>query len=176
MALNAILDRPIEANNAGRKIPPATAEARLSGILPNLRFRLAEALGREPLFLTDSGELSTWDSLIEYRAKQLGVSARTLYRWLEKFETSGLAGLADQPRSDRGTFASLRGRGAAIAFITIQRFEGRDPFSIHRELAGIWTDFYSDGSRPPSYGTVRNFCKSLRSAERGNERAGDAAA
>jgi hypothetical protein len=176
MALNAILDRPIEANNADRKIPPATAEARLSGILPNLRFRLAEAMGREPIFLADSCELSTWDSLIEYRAKQLGVSARALYRWLEKFENAGLAGLAQQRRRDRGTFKALRGRSAAIAFITIQRLEGRDPSSIHRELAGIWTDFYSDGSRPPCYGTVRNFCKSLRSAERGNERAEDAAA
>ena len=40
-------------------------------------------------------------------ARQQGVNQRTAQRWAARYRQHGLAGLADQPRADRGGYRSL---------------------------------------------------------------------
>lgn len=139
-----------------------TAAARLRVIEPILKFQAAQLLGKQPLVLPLSGgePITKVEPLVEERAWQFGLSARTVWRWLAAFRERGLAGLQDAPRSDFGTLRAFRGRGLALAVAFGLFSEGQTARAIHGALVELWPSLYP-GSKPPSYPSVRQLLRSL---------------
>ncbi len=86
------------------------------------------------------------------------ISIRTIQRWMKTYREQGLVGLADPPRSDKGTARTLPQQ-------TIHLIEGlalqtlrRSAASIHRQVTAIATE---QGWKPPTYARVRQIIKSL---------------
>jgi hypothetical protein len=139
-----------------------SAETRVAGVLPLLKFRAALAEGRKLSYLTgDGSEVSTWRELIAHRAHQVGVSGRTLYRWLARLEKFGERGLENRSRCDKGLFRKFQDRALAVAFVFARHVEGLTARAIHRALAVEWPKIYRDGSVAPCYDTLRLFVHSL---------------
>ncbi len=139
-----------------------SAKTRETGVLPLLKFRAALAQGRKLSYLTlDASEVSTWRELVAHRALQVGVTARTLYRWLARLEKFGVRGLENRSRSDKGFSRKFQDRALAVAFVFARHVEGITTRAIHRALAAEWGRIYSDGSVAPCYDTVRLFVHSL---------------
>src|SRR6476660_1439557 len=83
-------------------------------------------------------------------AREQGIVLRTAQRWLRRYRTSGLAGVARQPRTDRGrrTFPSDLVRlieGLAL------RVPAQTVAAIHRQAVTVAAE---QGWPAPSYGTV----------------------
>jgi putative transposase len=103
----------IENSDGGRKAIPATsvktctdAQAGTRGDLQNVRSEVWEsAKERYTLIrpLVELGPRKRTRSDVEKAAASSGRSVATIYRWLEKFETTGLmSSLVRAPRSDKG--------------------------------------------------------------------------
>lgn len=139
-----------------------SAKTRVAGVLPLLKFRAALAEGRKLSYLTlDGSEVSTWPELVAYRAHQVGVTGRTLYRWLRQLEKFGERGLENRSRRDKGFSRKFQDRALAVAFVFARHVEGLTVSAIHRALAAEWLKIYRDGSAAPCYDTVLNFVRSL---------------
>jgi hypothetical protein len=146
-----------------RKLTP---DERLHAIMPTFVWNAQKALGKHPVAITSSGELiETLDAFLRLCASRMSTTSRSLYRWRDRFLSSGGAveALRDRPRSDKGVSRLFQGRTSAVAVICGLHAQGRTPTEIYNTLAQIWPDLYP-GSRVPSYATVRAFIiQSLRS-------------
>lgn len=150
------------AGKRPRRAGSRKQRARLRAIRPLLRFRARKAAGQEPAVLLPSGdEITSWNQLIFYRARQVRVSVSTLYEWLRRFERSGFAGLAESPRADKGTFRKFENCPVGVSFVFDKGTGGQNAASITRALSRIWPNISGDGSPPPTYPTVRSLLKSL---------------
>jgi hypothetical protein len=58
---------------------------------------------------------NTADAVVEFLARQHGHGNRTLYRWCAQFRRSGLAGLVDRTRADKGQARALN--QASLSFL-----------------------------------------------------------
>ena len=122
------------------------------------RFRLRQVVGDSAVVLTGEGlELRRLSDLIAYLSRVSGVSTRAIWRWYSIFTREGQPGLIRKHRSDRGSSRSLDSRGLAVLFILDKRADNWRASVIHRALATIWPRLYRDGSRAPSYATLRRF-------------------
>jgi hypothetical protein len=142
-------------------------EFRRHAISPMLRWTAGQisGMGCVVLLLDADVEIRTLDELACYQAKELGISARTLWRWYRAFREFGHAGLVDAPRRDRGTSHFFTRRGVAAAFVIDKCFRGWKSSAIHRALVAKWPQLCHDGSRPPCRPTVRGYARSFRSFE-----------
>ncbi len=144
-----------------RIVGPSTARGRFSVILPLLRFRSRQAVGENPRVFTPSGaEIVAFTQLARYRARQFHVSERQVFRWLKRFEQGGYAGLADQPRSDRGVSRFFLSRPLVVAFVVTRYLEGWNVVSIHEALRMAWTRLRCGSSPLIHVDTLRQFLKS----------------
>ena len=122
------------------------------------RFRLRQVVSDSTIVLTPEGqELSRLCDLVGYLARVSGVSTRAIWRWYSIFTREGQQGLVRKHRSDRGSSRSLDSRGLAVLFILDKRADNWRASVIHCALATIWPRLYCDGSRAPSYATLRRF-------------------
>jgi transposase len=81
------------------------------------RLKIIEPLinpGAYPLLWS---QLTRKGAVIDWISKQHGVKRRTIYRWLDRFEQHGIAGLVPRDRSDKGTPRALN--GAALDFLIV---------------------------------------------------------
>jgi putative transposase len=83
-------------------------------------------------------------------ARAAGVPLRTLERWAQRYRTEGLAGLARQPRADRGTRKFPAELIGLVEGLALQR-PPPTAAAIHRQLLGIAAQ---QGWPAPSYRTV----------------------
>lgn len=151
------------ANTAQTAVPRLvrTSRRRFLAILPLLKVRAAEARNRPTMILSGFGkELDSFDEQVHYCAALAGVSGRTIYRWLKRFEREGLTGLRKQPRTDKDTFRSFAKRGAALGLVVVELLNGHSPARAHRILCDAWARLYR-GSRPPSFSTIYKLRESL---------------
>src|SRR6202030_719441 len=88
-------------------------------ILMPLKFRAAEAEGKQPVILVlETGEeIATWERLLVYHAGRIGCCTRTLRRWVTRYERHGYAGLVSRPRRDRGHSKTFYMRLLAADFV-----------------------------------------------------------
>lgn len=90
-------------------------------------------------------------------AKQSGVSARTVERWVARYRRDGLAGLVRAPRVDRG-----QRRFPSDLIGLIEGLALRKPPStaaaVHRQVIGV---AQREGWTPPSYSTVYGIIRRL---------------
>ncbi len=143
-----------------RIVGPSTARGRFRVILPILRFRARRALGQDPRVLLPSGEeVASFDRLVRYRARQAHVSSRTIFRWLDRFQSGGYAALKEQPRRDRAISRTFSKRPAVVAFIVTRYMEGWNVVTIHEALRQVWARLCRDSSPFPCLDTVRVFLK-----------------
>lgn len=151
------------ANAAQKAVPRLvrTSRRRFMAILPLLKVRAAEARNRPVMMLSGLGkELNSFDEKVRYCADLAGVSDRTIYRWLRRFEREGLTGLREQPRKDKDTFRSFVKRGAALSLVVVEFLNGHTPACAHRKLCEVWGRLYP-GSRPPSFSTLYKLHEAL---------------
>lgn len=86
------------------------------------------------------------------------ISLRTVQRWIKSFREQGLAGLADQERSDKGASRSLPQEGIRLIEGFALQTPPRSVASIHRQITTIAGE---QGWKPPSYGRVSQIIKGL---------------
>jgi hypothetical protein len=136
---------------------------RLRVVLPLARYRTRQLLGESPLMLTSTGaELRTLTEVIRYVARVSHVGERSVQRWFARFLRNGVAGLKSKVRKDRGTSKAFDRRGLILAFIWDKEADGCSVRQIRTAIALLWPRLYSDGSRPPSYASLRRFLKQVR--------------
>lgn len=85
-------------------------------------------------------------------AIKLGISVRSLYRWMHRFDAAGKDGLRDSRRRDVGKPRILRFVAASL-LVLLKRAEGWNMRAIHRHLIRQWPQLHP-GFRRPSYGMV----------------------
>jgi putative transposase len=90
-------------------------------------------------------------------ARAEGVALRTAQRWLQRYRAQGLAGLARQPRSDRGTTTFPAELVGLIEGLALQRAPPTAA-SIHRRVSTIAREH---GWPVPSYATVAGVVRRL---------------
>jgi hypothetical protein len=93
------------------------------------------------------------EELLAARAAELGVSSRTLHRWIAAYE-----------RRSPGTKLRFDFPVAAF-FVTLKHSEGASVRAIHELLASEWPNLYP-GKPCPCYTTLLAFVRSLPSASR----------
>jgi transposase InsO family protein len=139
------------------------ARARLDAIRPLLDFRQRTNGHRPTIRLGDGRSVSNVNDLAEYIAAQQKppVSSRTLFRWLDKFDTHGYSGLADRPRKDRGRSRFFEEHAIASVFLQ-QKFlhEGLSREMAWEALCRDWRRIGEKGLTP-CYDTARNFLNAL---------------
>ncbi len=87
-----------------------TARARFAVVSSLIEWRDGS---RAPFITQDGREIRTFDDLVQYHAASAGIAARTVYKWLSRYEQGGTTplakfkALADHARSDRGLSRSL---------------------------------------------------------------------
>ena len=94
------------------------------------------------------------EELLAARAAELGVSSRTLHRWIADYEG----------RLPGGTKLRFDFPAAAL-FVMLKHSEGATVRAIHKLLASVWADLYP-GKPCPCYTTLLSFVRSLSSAPR----------
>jgi hypothetical protein len=102
-------------------------------------------------------------------AQQPQLSARTIYRWVARFEkaidegTNPYAALADAPRKDQGKSKFFAQHPAAAAWVIAKYVGPKDRISnlrlLHEALAREWPKLSIKGE-PPSYATLRAYVDS----------------
>lgn len=76
---------------------------RFAAIRPILRFLAAKKAGQQVVILPLYGpEISNPTQLVKYLAIERGVCKLTVWRWLKRFRQSGIEGLRNRVRRDRG--------------------------------------------------------------------------
>ena len=148
MAKNAKSPQPVSSRK-GKRAPHST-EFKRHALGPLLRYLAALASGGRVAGLTQAAKR---------RARQVGVSSRTIFRWLRRVRDFGEAGLEFRGRRDRGTFRRFTDRNLAVAFVCARLVKGMSAKAIHGELRSKWGELYAD--RPPCYDTLRNFVRSI---------------
>jgi len=111
--------------------------------------------------LPSGEEVASFDRLVRYRARQAHVCSRTIFRWLDRFQSGGYAALKEQPRRDRAISRTFSKRPAVVAFIVTRYVEGWNIVSIHEALRQVWARLCRDSSPFPCLDTVRVFLKSM---------------
>jgi transposase InsO family protein len=139
------------------------AEQRYAAIEPLLDFRRRTNGHRPNIRLADGRVVSTLNDLVEYIAAQQKppVSSRTVFRWLDRFDTHGYSSLADRPRKNNGQSRIFQEHPAAAALLQ-EKFlhEGLSRQMSWEALVREWPKIEKKGE-PPSYGTARNFLNAL---------------
>jgi Homeodomain-like domain len=159
MPLSAISpEQPRAAGKRPNRVRFRTRKSRLWAIRPLLKFQATRAEGEQPVFLISGDHISSLAGLASYRAAQLRISERTLWRWYKRFNQSGLIGLRREPRSDKGVSRIFQGRSLAVAFIYDRHEKGLTARAVFEALMQRWNFLYP-GSRPPSCSLVRDFLK-----------------
>jgi len=138
-----------QPQRAGKRAPHSTKFKR-HALRPLLRYLAALASG---------GRVAGVNEAAERRARQVGVSSRTVFRWLRLVRDFGEAGLQSGARRDKGISRRFTDRNLAVAFVCARLAEGMSAEAIHTELRGKWRELSAD--RPPCYDTVRNFVRSI---------------
>ena len=134
---------------AGKRAPHST-EFKRHALRPLLRYLAALASG---------GRVAGSTQAAERRARQVGVSSRTIFRWLGRVRDFGETGLQFPARRDKGLSRRFADRNLAVAFVCARLVEGKSAKAIHGELRSKWEELYED--RPPCYDTVQNFVRSI---------------
>ena len=139
------------------------AEQRYAAIEPLLDFRKRTNGHRPNIRLANSRVVSTLNDLCEYIAAQQkpAVTPRTIFRWLDRFDTHGNSSLADRPRKDHGQSRIFEEHPAAAALLQ-EKFlhEGLSRQMSWEALVREWPKIGGKGEAP-SYGTARNFLNAL---------------
>jgi len=149
MAEIVILLRP--PKRAGKRAAARrSADFKRRALHPLLRYLAAWAAG---------GNVAGLNRAAERRARQVGVSVRSIFRWLRLVRDFGEAGLQYRARRDKGLSARFVDRQLAVAFVCARLVEGASARAIHCELKTKWRELYAD--KPPCYDTVRNFIRSI---------------
>jgi hypothetical protein len=94
------------------------------------------------------------EELLAARAADVGVSSRTLFRWVADYE-------GRQPGGTKLRFDFP----AAALFVTLKHFEGTSTRAIHELLVAEWPTL-CPGKPCPSYSTLLAFVRSLPSASK----------
>lgn len=156
-----------QPKGAGKRAKPQRShslQAKVRALLPLLRVHGKMALGEQAvIFLSSGAELSRFDELVRHRASQVGVSGRTLYRWLKRFEESGERGLKKAPRRDKNLFQMFRNFPGVAALVLLKHAEGCSTSAIYKELVRELPNLHP-GKRVPSCAGLGLFIKSLASA------------
>lgn len=92
------------------------------------------------------------EELLAVRAAEIGVSLRTLHRWIAAHE-------GRLPGSTKLRFDFP----AAALFVALRHFEGATTRAIHKLLASEWPTL-CPGKPCPCYTTLLSYVRSLRSA------------
>jgi transposase len=132
------------------KRAPHSADFKRHALRPLLRYLAAR---------TSGGRLAGLNQTVERRARRVGVSGRTIFRWLRRVRDFGEAGLQFRARRNKGFSTRFADRKLAVAFVCARLVEGMSAKAIHSELRSKWGELYAD--RPPCYDTVRNFVRSI---------------
>lgn len=90
-------------------------------------------------------------------AREHGIVLRTAQRWLRRYREHGLAGLAHQPRVDRGRCAFSPDLVRLIEGLALQ-IPAQSVAAIHRRAVAVAEE---RGWQPPSYGTVYGLVRRL---------------
>jgi putative transposase len=139
------------------------ARARLKAIEPLLDFRARTNGHRPTIRLADGRSVSTLADLAEYVSAQQKppVSSRTLFRWLDRFDSHGYSALADTPRKDKGQSRFFEEHAAGAAFLQ-QKFlrEGLSREMAWEALVREWKKIGEKGETP-CYDTARNYLNAL---------------
>ena len=137
-------------NSTRRRPRRNSTEFKRHALRPLLRYLAALASGGRVAGLTQAAKR---------RARQVGVSSRTIFRWLRRVRDFGERGLQFPARRDRGVCKRFADRNLAVAFVCARLAEGKSAKAIHTELRTKWGELYED--RPPCYETVQNFVRSI---------------
>src|SRR6266699_468481 len=139
------------------------ARAQLDAIRPLLDFRERTNGKRPTLRLSGGKTVSTLEELAEYIAAQQkpSVCSRTLFRWLEKFDSGGYPALPRKPRSDKDKSRFFEEHPAAALFLQNKFLkEGLSREMAWEALCHDWKKIGEKG-RMPSYPTARRLLKRL---------------
>jgi hypothetical protein len=146
------------------------ADRRLNAISPLLEFR-RRSNGHRPVFETQDGrQLRSMDGLAAYLAEQHRVTSRTIWRWYRAWMTGGYAALADDTRSDKGSFRSVEKCGALLdaglerklsLSEYLQRKYLAERLSIRLAHQAMLRDWPQGAGEAPCYQTVRRFLAAL---------------
>jgi hypothetical protein len=132
----------------GSKRPRRDASFKLLAAGPLLAYRFAVAAGGRPPL-----------PRVERRARQLGCSGQSIFRWADLIAEFGERGLATTPRREKGISRRFKDRPLAVAFVFARFVRGLTPAAIHRELISEWPRLYGD--KVPSPNTVAAFLRSI---------------
>ena len=145
---------PTHATNPGDQPPPALAASSPPGALVALsEAQRAAATARFELLkphLHDGVPLARV-------AREAGVPLRTLQRWLARYHTAGLAGLARKARSDQGQRRLPMELVGLIEGLALRR-PVPTIATVHRRAGEVAA---ANGWPVPSYGRVYNIVRSL---------------
>ena len=86
------------------------------------------------------------------------VPASTVQRWVKRYREKGIAGLADEERSDKGTSRRLPPDAITLVEGLALQTPPRSTAAIHRQVTAIAQE---QGWNPPSYARVRQIIKNL---------------
>lgn len=135
------------------------AHARLAAIEPLLDFRRRTNGHRPTIALPGGRSVDTLNDLAEWIASQQkpAVSARTVYRWLDRFDKGGLAALGDAPRKDKGQSRYFSEHPLAAEFLRNKYLnECLSAQMCWEALCRDWRKTGESGA-PPCYSTTVNF-------------------
>ncbi|HLZ92957.1 MAG TPA: hypothetical protein VKQ28_14685 [Candidatus Acidoferrum sp.] len=138
-------------------------DVRYRAISPLLDFRKNTNGHRPKIRVGDGRVISNLNELAAYLAAQQNppISSRTLFRWLDRFDTHGYAALADRVRKDKGQWKFFGQHLAATAFVEGKYLREGLSFQMSWEaLVREWPKLEKKGE-PPSYATVRNYLRGL---------------
>jgi transposase InsO family protein len=135
------------------------AHARFEAIRPLLDFRKHRKGDRPAIRLANGKTVSTMDGMAEYIGAQQTppVKKCTIWDWLRRFDTCGIAELADRPRKDKGKSRFWDQHPAGAAFLQQKYFnEGLMAKMSWEATCREWKRIGEKGSRP-KYNTARIF-------------------
>lgn len=112
------------------------------------------------------------NALLDEHGRRAGVSGRTLRRWLERFRTAGMDGLAARERPPRRKARVLDAACATLIRETYLQPTQPSVAAVHRQVATLRS---SQGRPVPSYWSVWRYCVELPAAEVCLAREGQAA-
>jgi transposase-like protein len=148
MAKNA---KSAEQPERAGKRAPHSADFKRHALRPLLRYLAAWKSG---------GRVAGLSQAAKRRARQVGVSSRTVFRWLRRLRDFGEGGL-EFARRDKGVSSRFEDRNLAVAFVCAKLVEGMSAKAIHAELKSKWRELYGDGDKSPCYDTVRKFVRAI---------------
>jgi hypothetical protein len=140
------------------ELKPQAAQ-RYAAIAPLLDFRKRTNGHRPTIRLSDGRTVSNLNDLTEYLAAQQipPVSCRTLFRWLDRFDSGGYAALADRARKDKGQSRCFGDENPDASAFLLGKYLN-EGLSIQMAWEALVREWPRVGKgQTPSYGTARNF-------------------